>query len=931
VTGANASRQSTETIKHNMRPGNKNRTDAGDSVVGSSHIGFQVLHEHEQDGIPSRWQQQAAVDGDLPPARPARNDRPKWLTQVFQPASLLDAPTAPTAKTSPVAASSKKGTARTLSSRQQQQQGKDMPDCQPSRPMRQRSGSKFQAVLLSGASSTGQPTLPVRQQSGGKCQPVVSSDASNTHATEDITDHDTEDDEFDDDISDITPEDYSETSLISDSQSYIRCNNNSKSIPQEVSPSKALDTGAMIPKTTVTLQPAVNTKNAAPVSSIENPAARTPEPEPVDAAQEATATKYRRMLQMKVPKEAVRQKMMVDGVDPEIVRLVVGESATAPAFTKKDPTPVVVGNEAPVHANGKDESKNESKLVALHWTPLSGKDLDHSVWMVNNRQSITAQKSDFYKLVELFRKKPKTCLPLGGKKLTSKSRSPPRANLLDPSRCNNVAISLKQFKTFSHEDLRDIIAFLDPMQRIRGERVELLRDILPTVSEARKVTAYDGVEDCLVSTEIWFRRVACIQRLERKVEVIRTMEVFTSETAVLEKKLRLLSQVCQQVMSSEKLQNLLDMVLQVGNTLNAGTRTGEAAGFKFDSLTKLTQTKSSDGKITVIDFVVASFATHGQRDSLKLLLDFPECHAAARLPVSDLVNQVTALQRALQICEDELKALKDELSDGGVTQHPKRKAAFRPTKKSESGDARGSLMASLLSRRRGKVAQEAQSKDTGIEKNSKTAESSDSGTPAIDTTASNFQQNSLQGGIVRLEAFIRKGKETLVELESSQKSALDACSSLSKYCGEGCGAATASSTLLGILAQFASNVDAALIKFDRQQKAEIRRQKTQVATVPTAQPTGSSETETPASPSEKVDESSGQEKLSLVLLVNEWLNDANSNDRTIEGGMHAYASAKLNAMYDKEKTTGTSAVIGARRAAPWRSDLVMERDGKMEQ
>jgi hypothetical protein len=399
-------------------------------------------------------------------------------------------------------------------------------------------------------------------------------------------------------------------------------------------------------------------------------------------------------------------------------------------------------------------------------------------------------------------------------------------------------------------------------------------------------------------------------------------------------------------MSSEKLQNLLDMVLQVGNTLNAGTRTGEAAGFKFDSLLKLTQTKSSDGKITVLDFVVTLFATHGQRDSLKLLVDFPDCHAAARLPVSDLVSQVTNLQHALQICEDELKAFKDELSGRGAPRLPKGETTFKPAKKCESGDARGNLMASLLSRGKGNERQEPQSKETGIEKNSQKSahrdlllasikqgklgesfeatECVDSGTKAIDATASDFQQNSLQGGIVRLEEFICKGKETLVELESSRNFALDACSSFSKYCGEGCDAAMASSTLLGILAQFASNVDAALIKFDRQQKAETRRQKTQGVTTP---PTESDEA--PPTPfSDKADESSGQEK-SLVLLVNEWLNDA--NDRTVERRMHAYATEKLNAIYDKEKTTATSAVVGLRRAAPWRSDLVMERDGKMEQ
>jgi hypothetical protein len=572
---------SMKSIKQNMRrpATSKTRTDNRvhvPFVVASSHIGFQVVDEHErvvqrQDGIPSRWHQHAtatAVDGDLPPAKPTRHTggtaqnskksnqdenlaghqretdprkaRPKWLTQVFQPAPTetapVTAPTAVTPTTTPArtvsASSTKKENASLLSPRQEEQR-KDIPDCQPSRPTRQlRREAKCPAV-------------------------VVSSDASNTHATEESTEHDDDGDydDFDDDISDMTPEDYSEvyseSVIYSDSQSYIRPNNNSNSIPSEVSASKALDTNPdsnSFIKTTEGKRPALIASTAL-----------EPEPVDTDVTQEAMAAKYRKMLHMQVPKEAVRQKMMVDGVDPEIVRRVVGESApaTLPACTKKDtPTAVILAANAKnkvskacvsqkPQAKDKDKSKNENKLVALHWTPLSGKDLDHSVWMANTyrQRSLTAQGSDFSKLVELFKKKPKTCLPLDGKgkKLsTFRSRSSaPRANLLDLSRCNSVAISLKQFKEFSPEDLRDIIAFLDPMQRIRGERVDFLRNILPTVSEARKVDAYDGNEDCLVPTEIFFRRVARIQRLDRKVEVIRAMEGFTLETAVLDKKLRL--------------------------------------------------------------------------------------------------------------------------------------------------------------------------------------------------------------------------------------------------------------------------------------------------------------------------------------------------------------------------------------------------------
>jgi hypothetical protein len=80
-------------------------------------------------------------------------------------------------------------------------------------------------------------------------------------------------------------------------------------------------------------------------------------------------------------------------------------------------------------------------------------------------------------------------------------------------------------------------------------------------------------------------------------------------------------------MNSNKLQISLGECY-IGNIMNEGTRRVEQLGFKFDSLLKLTQTKSSDGKMTVLDFLVTILVGKGQRDTLKLSLDFPDCQTA---------------------------------------------------------------------------------------------------------------------------------------------------------------------------------------------------------------------------------------------------------------------------------------------------------------
>jgi hypothetical protein len=662
--------------------------------------------------------------------------------------------------------------------------------------------------------------------------------------------------------------------------------------------------------------------------------------------EESVASQYRKLLKLQIPKDQVLQRMKKEGIEETIIVAVVGDKMSQSGAIQS-----------------KDEPKTGSKLVSLHWTPLSGKELDNSVWKATKSRDVASAQpegSDISKLVELFQKKTNANVPKD-KKCDDSVGSTAKAKLLDITRSNNVAISLKAFKDFSKKELGEIIAFIDPTRKIRGERVEFLRDLLPTANEIKIVTAYNGDENRLVPAEKWFRKIADIKRIESKIDVMRTMEMFVDESNVLNKNFRLLTRVCNQVMNSAKLQHVLEMVLRVGNIMNEGTRTGGASGFKFDSLLRLTQTKSSDGKTTVLDFLVTTFVAKGQRETLNLSADFPDCQTASRMLVSDLISEVKNLQTALKQCEDELLALNDDVSGAKST------PAVNSAIVSGSGGSNVELMASILSCgnadsaqlavtpapkverftkrdqflkaiKEGKTQQtDPSSSDTaipqdrvtqllGLQEETKGASPSLKGVDAISNIVTEPEkENSLQGGIARLDHFLREGKSIFVKLDSDRSLALSACRDLSKYCAEASGVG-ATSTLLGILAEFASNIDTALKKHDEQQEAESRRQRKKGG--PSAQP----DEETDKLVTTKEPASSGQGK-SLVFLVNEMLQEA--NNRTKEdfkkGRVYPQASDRLKAIYQKEKIVD---VFGSPGSAMKKLDIVSairEREGKMDQ
>jgi hypothetical protein len=575
--------------------------------------------------------------------------------------------------------------------------------------------------------------------------------------------------------------------------------------------SETHDSSTVEPKTTVAALAETRQRKDGPTLSLE---------------EESVASNYRKMLKIQVPKDMVLSRMRQDGVSDKIIEAVVGPQSLNAKQT----------------GESKEPSANASKLVSLHWTPLSGTELDHSLWRVNSvLEDLDAQpeRNDVSKLVALFQKK--TNQGRTKDKATAVDSSNTRkARLLDLTRSNNVAISLKAFKDFSYKDLADVIAFLDPSRKVTGERIHFLRDLLPTAAELDTIRAFDGPEDRLLPAELWFRQIMNIQRIDAKVQVMQTMETFNSEAESLRDNFRLLCQVCNQVMDSDKLVFLLGKVLRIGNIMNEGTRTGGAAGFKFDSLLRLTQTKSSDNKVTVLDFLVTSLVDQGQRETLDLLSDFPECQNASRIAIGDLLNDAKELKERLNKCEEELHRLRDDTAGRKPKGRMKLGSETGSTSTASSMSSNAALLSAILSRAK---SSDPPQKKEGFpqrdhflamikEKASESENQLSSSGPdtsnaeealASSSAANDENQNSIKRAIGRLERFLVDGKSAFEELEMARSEAERACNDLSRFCGES-GGTSAISPLLYTLATFATSLHDALKAYDAKREADLRTQ-----------------------------------------------------------------------------------------------------------
>merc|ERR1712048_384865 len=88
-----------------------------------------------------------------------------------------------------------------------------------------------------------------------------------------------------------------------------------------------------------------------------------------DAQDDPTFT-YRKLLRLNIPKQAIRYKMKKDMIDPSIIQKLLGDdpesSSSEGEYGMKDLSCLT--------------NKQRSKLISLHWTPLSPESIEQTVW-----------------------------------------------------------------------------------------------------------------------------------------------------------------------------------------------------------------------------------------------------------------------------------------------------------------------------------------------------------------------------------------------------------------------------------------------------------------------------------------------------------------------------------------------------------------------
>lgn len=184
---------------------------------------------------------------------------------------------------------------------------------------------------------------------------------------------------------------------------------------------------------------------------------------------------------------------------------------------------------------------------------------------------------------------------------------PPTAKvfILDPRKSQNTAIVLKSL-TISRKEI--IISLLDG-QGIGSETLEKLTKISPTKEEEVKILQFNGNPNKLADAESFLYHILkAVPSAFTRFNAMLFRANYDPEILHLKESLQTLELGCKELRARGLFLKLLEAILKAGNRMNAGTARGNAQGFNLGALLKLSDVKSTDGKTTLLHFVVEQVA-----------------------------------------------------------------------------------------------------------------------------------------------------------------------------------------------------------------------------------------------------------------------------------------------------------------------------------
>ncbi|KAL9297607.1 hypothetical protein ACSQ67_023503 [Phaseolus vulgaris] len=288
------------------------------------------------------------------------------------------------------------------------------------------------------------------------------------------------------------------------------------------------------------------------------------------------------------------RKLTVSPSPPPAPRLPFGAKGANPP-----PAPPIGGkNQGPLHS--KEGSSNEGdapkpKLKPFFWDKVNAKPGQTMVWHEISSGSFVINEEMMESLFGCANQNKND-----RRRDTSLDNSVQYIKIIDPRKAQNLSILLRALNVTTEE----VVDALIEGNEIPMELIQTLLKMAPTQDEELKLRLFTGQLHELGPAERFLKVLVEIPFAFKRLECLMFVYNLKEDFSSIKDSFATLEVACNDLRESRLFLKLLEAVLKTGNRMNDGTYRGGAQAFRLDTLLKLSDVKGTDGKTTLLHFVV---------------------------------------------------------------------------------------------------------------------------------------------------------------------------------------------------------------------------------------------------------------------------------------------------------------------------------------
>uniref|UniRef100_A0A6I8NPZ2 Formin like 1 n=1 Tax=Ornithorhynchus anatinus TaxID=9258 RepID=A0A6I8NPZ2_ORNAN len=330
------------------------------------------------------------------------------------------------------------------------------------------------------------------------------------------------------------------------------------------------------------------------------------------------------------------------------------------------------GDQCPAAGSVKAKQPIQTKfrMPLFNWVALKPNQITGTVFTELNDEKVL-QELDMSDFEEQFKTKSQgPSVDLSALKVKVAHKAPSKVTLIEANRAKNLAITLRKGNLGADRICQAIETY--DLQVLSLDFLELLSRFLPTEYELTLIQRYERDQrpvDQLSDEDRFMLRFSRIPRLADRMATLAFLGNFADTSQLLMPQLNAIIAASMSVKSSDKLRNILEIVLAFGNYMNSSKR-GSAYGFRLQSLDMLLEMKSTDRKQTLLHYLVRVIGEkYPQLTGFHTDLHFLD--KAGAVSLDSVLQDMRALQKGMELArrefmrQDDNPVLKDFLKANG--------------------------------------------------------------------------------------------------------------------------------------------------------------------------------------------------------------------------------------------------------------------------